>query len=248
LLRRPAQPCLIYTITGVFNVPPLPQTSDPGPRLENTGRGLFPDALVRREGTCRINTLRKSTDLPMDPKVAQLAQQLLDSGFDNFSERERRVINHIASRLHVTRDVNRALVEGQTLSDRLADRVAQFGGSWTFIMIFVAIIVAWAALNTTALARYFEAFDPYPYIFLNLILSMVAALQAPIILMSQNRQAMRDRIAAGLDYEINLKAEIEIMALHEKLDRIRVDHLEELIGGLQEQVRIATNSIKATTG
>jgi uncharacterized membrane protein len=73
-----------------------------------------------------------------------------------------------------------------------------------------------------ALSGHFEAFDPYPYIFLNLILSMVGALQAPIILMSQNRQAMRDRVAAGLDYEINLKAEIEIMALHEKLDRIRV--------------------------
>ena len=180
----------------------------------------------------------------MDHKVAQLAQQLLESGFDNFSERERRVITQIASRLHVTRNVNQALAERQTLSDRLADRVAQFGGSWTFIMIFTGVLVAWAILNTIALPRYFEAFDPYPYIFLNLILSMVAALQAPIILMSQNRQAMRDRLAAGLDYEVNLKAEIEIMALHEKLDRIRVGHLEELMGELREQIRVATELIK----
>jgi uncharacterized membrane protein len=81
------------------------------------------------------------------------------------------------------------------------------------------------------------AIDPYHYIFLNLILSMLAALQAPVILMSQNRQAKRDRLAAGLDYEINLKAEIEIMALHEKLDRIRVDHLEEILSAQQEQLR-----------
>jgi uncharacterized membrane protein len=184
----------------------------------------------------------------VDNKVTQFAQQLLDNGFDNFSDRERLAITRIASRLHVARNVNHALAEQQTLSDRLADRVARFGGSWTFIVIFTSALVAWAALNTMALPGYSEAFDPYPYIFLNLILSMVAALQAPIILMSQNRQAMRDRVAAGLDYEINLKAEIEIMALHEKLDRIRVDRLEELIGGLQEQVRISTDSIKAIAG
>jgi uncharacterized membrane protein len=89
----------------------------------------------------------------------------------------------------LTRNVNRALAERQTLSDHLADRVARFGGSWTFILIFIGVLVAWAALNTIMLPRYFEAFDPYPYIFLNLILSMLAALQAPIILMSQNRQA-----------------------------------------------------------
>lgn len=184
----------------------------------------------------------------MDHKVTELAQQLLDRGFDDFSDHERLAITRIASRLHVARDVNHALAEQQTSSDRLADRVARFGGSWTFIVIFVSTLVAWTALNTMALPGYSKAFDPYPYIFLNLILSMVAALQAPIILMSQNRQAMRDRVAAGLDYEINLKAEIEIMALHEKFDRIRVDRLEELIGALQEQVRIATDSAKAKNG
>ena len=180
----------------------------------------------------------------MDQKVTQLAEQLLKSGFDNFSERERRVIISIARRHHVTRNVNQALAERQTLSDHLADRVARFGGSWTFIVIFSGVLVAWAVLNTMTLPRYFQAFDPYPYIFLNLILSMVAALQAPIILMSQNRQAMRDRLAASLDYEVNLKAEIEIMALHEKLDQIRVGHLEELVRALQEQVGVATELIK----
>jgi uncharacterized membrane protein len=184
----------------------------------------------------------------VDHKVTQLAQQLLKSGFSNFSERERRVITNIAGRHHVTRNVNQAVAERQTLSDHLADRVARFGGSWTFIMIFIGILVAWAVLNTITLPRYSEAFDPYPYVFLNLILSMVAALQAPIILMSQNRQAMRDRLAAGLDYEVNLKAEIEIMALHEKLDQIRVGHLGELVKELQGEVRLATKSIKKIGG
>ena len=108
-----------------------------------------------------------------------------------------------------------------TVGDRLADRVAAFGGSWTFITIFLVVLVAWTLCNSFILAWSAAAFDPYPYIFLNLILSMLAALQAPIIMMSQNRHAVRDRVAAGLDYEINLKAELEIMALHQ----IRSQHL-----------------------
>jgi uncharacterized membrane protein len=176
-------------------------------------------------------------DPRMDQQVVELAKQLLESGFDRFSDRERRVLIRVAKRLHVTQDVNRAVEEKQTFGDRLADRVARFGGSWAFIMIFLGVLIAWTGLNTTILRGFGEAFDPYPYIFLNLILSMLAAVQAPVILMSQNRQAKRDRLAAGLDYEINLKAEIEIMALHEKLDRIRVDHLEGVLNAQQEQLR-----------
>ena len=173
----------------------------------------------------------------MDQQVVELAKQLLESGFDRFSDRERRVLSHVANRLHVTQDVNRAVEEKQSVGDRLADRVARFGGSWAFIIIFLGVLIAWTDLNTEILRGFGIAFDPYPYIFLNLILSMLAAVQAPVILMSQNRQAKRDRVAAGLDYEINLKAEIEIMALHEKLDRIRVDHLEGILNAQQEQLR-----------
>lgn len=133
----------------------------------------------------------------MNRQVVELAQQLLSGGFDRFSDRERRVLTHIAKRLHVTRNVNCAVEEKQTVPDRLADCVARFGGSWTFIVIFTVILVAWVAPNTVILGRFGQAFDPYPYIFLNLILSMVAAMQAPIILMSQNRQAVRDRLAAN---------------------------------------------------
>jgi uncharacterized membrane protein len=172
--------------------------------------------------------------------IMQLAEQLRESGFDKFSERERRVLTQIATRRHVTQNVNHALQQEQTLGDRWADRVAGFGGSWTFIAMFMGYLLAWVVLNTVVLVRSNEAFDPYPYIFLNLILSMVAAVQAPVILMSQNRQAARDRIAAGLDYEINLKAEVEIMALHEKLDHIRVEHLEQIARAQQEQLQRLT--------
>ena len=184
----------------------------------------------------------------MADDVSQLARQLLDSGVTKLSEREQRVILHIAKRLHVARDVNSVLEERQTFGERLADRVAQLGGSWVFIIIFTGLLISWVVVNTIVLARFGGGFDPYPYIFLNLILSMVAALQAPVILMSQNRQAARDRVAASLDYEINLKAEVEIMALHDKLDRIRVEHLEELLLQQVQRIDDLNNLMRATLG
>jgi uncharacterized membrane protein len=159
----------------------------------------------------------EAVDEQAGARVAALGQLLLDGGLSTLSERERRVITTIARGRHVTRNVNRAVDARQTFADRVADRVARFGGSWAFILIFIGLLVAWVSLNTLAVTRYGGAFDGYPFIFLNLILSMVAALQAPIILMSQNRQAARDRIAAALDYEVNLKAELEIMALHDMI-------------------------------
>ncbi len=180
----------------------------------------------------------------MDEEVTQLARQLLDTGLTGFSRREQRVILLVAKRLHVARNVNSVLDEQQTFGERLADRVAQLGGSWSFIAIFTGMLIAWVVVNTVVLARV-GGFDPYPYIFLNLILSMVAALQAPVILMSQNRQAARDRLAAGLDYEINLKAEVEIMALHDKLDHIRVEHLEGLLRDLTHRVEESNKLVRA---
>lgn len=177
----------------------------------------------------RVQPASRTVAAKPDARVADLAQRLLEGGLSELSVREQRVISTIADRHHVTRSVNRAVDDDQTIGDRIADRVARFGGSWTFIIIFVVALGAWVGLNTLALIYFGPAFDPYPFIFLNLILSMIAALQAPIILMSQNRQAARDRISAGLDYEINLKAELEIMALHEKLDALRIDRLEMLL-------------------
>ncbi|WP_082552525.1 DUF1003 domain-containing protein [Methylobacterium sp. Leaf456] len=179
---------------------------------------------------------------PADVAVTQLARQLMEAGLEGLSERERRVILHIAKRRHVSRDVNSVLVEHQTFGERLADRVAHFGGSWGFILVFTGMLVAWVVVNTVVLGHA-TGFDPYPYIFLNLILSMVAALQAPVILMSQNRQAARDRVAAGLDYEINLKAEVEIMALHDKLDRIRMERLEGVLAAQSTQIEAIAKAV-----
>jgi uncharacterized membrane protein len=170
-----------------------------------------------------------STDEEGDARIAALGQLLIDGGVSALSDRERRVIATIARHQHVTRNINRAVDAGQTFGDRLADRVAGFGGSWSFILIFLGVLVAWVAMNTLLAGRLGSSFDAYPFIFLNLILSMVAAFQAPIILMSQNRQAARDRIAAALDYEVNLKAELEIMALHDKLDGLRIHQLQALV-------------------
>jgi CRP/FNR family cyclic AMP-dependent transcriptional regulator len=119
-------------------------------------------------------------------------------------------------RTHVTRNLNIEEEERLTLGNRIADRVAAFGGSWTFIIAFGVVLCAWMALNVYLATH---AFDPYPFILLNLVLSTLAALQAPVIMMSQNRQAAKDRLKADLDYEVNLKAELEVAQLHNKLER-----------------------------
>ena len=156
-----------------------------------------------------------------DPLRA-IAQQLMKKRVEDLDELERRVLNHIARDAHISRyPTGDDKDGGPTLGERLADRVAVFGGSWAFIGLFIGVLLAWCAINTLLLTRD-AAFDPYPYIFLNLMLSMLAALQAPIIMMSQNRQAKKDRLNALNDYEVNLKAELDIMALHDKLDDLRV--------------------------
>ncbi|MEZ5594070.1 MAG: DUF1003 domain-containing protein [Gammaproteobacteria bacterium] len=173
----------------------------------------------------------------MDQHTTELAKTLLNTGFDQLSEREQRVIRRIAKRLHISRNTNREFDEQRRFGERLADRVAAFGGSWTFIILFGCVLVGWVVLNSAVLARYQNAFDPYPYVFLNLVLSMLAAIQAPVIMMSQNRQSAKDRLDAAHDFEVNLKAELEILQLHEKLDHIRDQQLTELCVMQQEHRR-----------
>jgi len=127
-----------------------------------------------------------------------------------------RFITHQFRRVPFASDPNILFDDGLTFGERLADRVAAIGGSWSFIIGFSVFLVAWALLNTIVLVRH--AFDPFPFIFLNLMLSMLAALQAPIIMMSQNRQAAKDRLDARLDYETNLRSEAQIASLHDKID------------------------------
>jgi CRP/FNR family transcriptional regulator, cyclic AMP receptor protein len=120
-------------------------------------------------------------------------------------------------RTQVTRNVNEEQEEQLTFGERIADRVAQFGGSWTFIIFFACVMVVWMSLNVSLGKR---AWDEYPFILLNLALSSLAALQAPIIMMSQNRQSYKDRLRADLDYRINLKAEMEVAELQRRVDEI----------------------------
>jgi uncharacterized membrane protein len=157
---------------------------------------------------------------------------------ESLDERAKRVARHIAARKHIARNTAKEFDSNATPGQRAADAVANFGGSWTFIVIFVAILMAWVGLNSFILVKYDEAFDPYPYILLNLFLSMVAALQAPVILMSQNRQAEKDRFTAEHDYEVNLKAELEIMLLHEKMDLLREGQWSELLAIQKDQLRL----------
>lgn len=121
-------------------------------------------------------------------------------------------------RTHVARNVNVEQEERMTFGDRLADRVADFGGSWAFIISFLMLVSVWIVLNLSVVVA--RPFDPHPFTLLNLVLAMIASLQAPVIMMSQNRQAEKDRLKAELDYRINLKAELELESLHRKVDRI----------------------------
>lgn len=149
------------------------------------------------------------------------------------------------SQTTLTRDINREFDNQLTLGQRVADKVAAFGGSWTFIILFASILVSWIVLNSVILARQHAAFDPYPYILLNLFLSMTAAVQAPVIMMSQNRQAAKDRLDAAHDYEINLKAEMEINTLQEKLDELREQRWAELVAMQQEQIHLLQQLLEA---
>lgn len=124
--------------------------------------------------------------------------------------------------------------EPVAFGQRMADKVASFGGSWTFIISFGVVLCIWIVLNTVLLLN--KGFDPYPYILLNLILSCIASLQAPVIMMSQNRQETKDRQRSEYDYKVNLKAELEIRLLHEKLDHLMIIQMQKIMEFQQMQM------------
>jgi uncharacterized membrane protein len=149
---------------------------------------------------------------------------------------ERDVIHRFIHRKPVARDSDATYESQMTFGERLADRVAAFGGSWTFIGLFLVAMIIWMAIN----ARGAAPLDPFPFILLNLMLSCLAALQAPVIMMSQNRQAAKDRLDAQHDYEVNLKAEMEIVALHFKMDELREKQWALLMEVLNRQTELLT--------
>lgn len=160
--------------------------------------------------------------------LADLAKRWLKSRPETLSATETKVLQSAIDHRTISRDINDVQDRHSSRGDRIADAIARIGGSWSFILSFIFFLVLWTLGNTLVDGT----FDPYPFIFLNLVLSMVAALQAPVIMMSQNRQTEHDRMDAAHDYEVNLKAEIEIMALHEKFDDMR--HQDILI--LRDQI------------
>ena len=173
----------------------------------------------------------------MPDSIRKLAERLIAEGADDLPPRERRVLEAIAKRLTISRNWSSDDEERRTFGQRVADQVAYWGGSWFFILSFALVMAVWIGANIALAAR---AFDPYPFILLNLVLSTLAAIQAPIIMMSQNRQAARDRLQALHDYEVNLKAELEIVALHDKLDRLRLQDVAERLERIEARLKPGT--------
>jgi len=146
---------------------------------------------------------------------------------NEISDIEHTIIQSISEYEAVSENINEIYNENISFGDRLADKIATFGGSWGFIIFFISILFIWILINSAILIN--KTFDPFPFILLNLILSSLAAFQAPIIMMSQNRQAKKDRIQAEMDYKVNLKAELEIRQIRTKLDQLSSHQWQRLL-------------------
>ncbi|MEI6898451.1 MAG: DUF1003 domain-containing protein [Bacteroidota bacterium] len=155
-------------------------------------------------------------------------QELLTEEQGQIAKLDQEVITAIHQSELLSQNPNEIYTEVTTFGERIADKVAQFGGSWKFIITFFSILACWIILNTIMLLQK-PPFDPYPFILLNLVLSCIAAIQAPIIMMSQNRQESKDRLRSENDYKVNLKAEIEVRTLHEKMDHLLLDQWSRMM-------------------
>lgn len=167
---------------------------------------------------------------------SEYVQTLLQDERGDLTSLERSVVESLARQETLSENIEAEFQRKFTLGQRLADRIADFGGSWTFICSFGGFILVWVLINTVVLLV--RPFDPYPFILLNLFLSCLAAIQAPVIMMSQNRQESRDRLRSENDYRVNLKAELEIRHLHEKLDHLLQHQWERLMEIQQIQLEL----------
>lgn len=162
---------------------------------------------------------------------SRYVHQLLESERGELSNLEHEVLDSLKKHELISANIEQEMEQNRTFGERLADRIAEFGGSWTFLMCFGGFIFLWVVMNSLVL--YWRPVDPYPFILLNLLLSCLAAVQAPIIMMSQNRQEAKDRLRSQHDYQVNLKAELEIRTLHEKVDHL-LSHQWERLAEIQE--------------
>ena len=161
-------------------------------------------------------------------------QNLLESEKGELTALDHEVLESLERHETLASNVDAEFEKDLTLGERMADRLASFGGSWTFLILFGLVLLAWIALNSIVLIK--RPFDPYPFILLNLVLSCLAAIQAPVIMMSQNRQEAKDRLRSQYDYRVNLKAELEIRHLHDKIDHLLSHQWERLVEIQQIQI------------
>jgi uncharacterized membrane protein len=158
---------------------------------------------------------------------AKYVEDIIKRDKGEISALEKQVVRSLEEQGLLSENVNIVFDRRLTLGERLADKLAEYAGSWRFISIFFAMLILWVAINSVVLV--WKPFDPYPFILLNLILSCLAAIQAPVIMMSQNRQESKDRLQAENDYRVNLKAEVEIRHLHEKMDHLLINQWQRLL-------------------
>ena len=170
------------------------------------------------------------------------AQKLLQVELEKLPTDERIIVERFISRGRIARNIQREFDAQLTFGEKMADRVASIGGSWTFIIGFMIFLIGWMTINVVFLMQ--KAFDPYPFILLNLVLSSLAALQAPVIMMSQNRQGEIDRMQAQNDYEVNIKAELEILQLHEKINELREGDWTHLITMQHQQIELLQKTLE----
>ena len=210
----------------------------------------FPPGKIFPVGTIRPNVLREiekdHPDVQLTSYICQedlaeyrvkYVQNLLVGEKGELSHLEEGVLESLKQQDLMSKEIHTDFEGKLTLGQKLADGIATFGGSWTFLISFFTFLLIWIAINSILLLLT-KPFDPYPFILLNLLLSCLAAIQAPVIMMSQNRQEAKDRVRAEHDYQINLKAELEIRHLHEKVDHLLLQQWERLVEIQQVQIEL----------
>ena len=173
-------------------------------------------------------------------------EKILEQHRGELSKLDKEVVKSVVHHESLVKDINKEFDKKLTFGEKLSDKIAEFGGSWKFIISFFIILFIWVSINTFILMQ--KPFDPYPFILLNLILSCLAAIQAPVILMSQNRKESKDRLRGENDYKVNLKAELEIRALHEKIDHLTQHQWERLLEIQQMQLDMIEEQEKEIKG
>jgi len=209
-------------------------------------RSVVSGEIIRKElaaEICKIQPEWSSQSFICRPDLTEIrgkyVHDMLESERGELSSLDQEVIRSLREHEILSSNVDEELEQNWSFGERLADKIADFGGSWTFLICFGVFLLVWVAINSLVLL--WRPLDPYPFIFLNLILSCLAAVQAPVIMMSQNRQEAKDRVRAQHDYQINLKAELEIRHLHEKVDHLLSHQWERLVQIQELQLQLLSD-------